>query len=142
MKIKDLNIFRFLRQLRCFVDADPVDNSVTFSKGLYRRLHLLACKEEPKAYVTQLTDTREYAFIINPKGLPEDTPMGKIQVNTKYHTVGFESLVPTVNRILYEYKLPCDRPVRLSVRTRRIRCYDGSYLTAYVLERPSSYGNV
>ena len=54
-----------------------------------------------------------YGFVVSPK-LSKETQLADVQFNTKYGTVGFESLVPTVARVLYDYGIDADR-VKLSV---------------------------
>lgn len=54
-----------------------------------------------------------YGFVVSPK-LSKETQLADVQFNTKYGTVGFESLVPTVARVLYDYGIGADR-VKLSV---------------------------
>lgn len=54
-----------------------------------------------------------YGFVVSPK-LSKETQLADVQYNTKYGTVGFESLVPTVARVLYDYGIDADR-VKLSV---------------------------
>lgn len=54
-----------------------------------------------------------YGFVVSPK-LSKETQLADVQYNTKYGTVGFETLVPTVARVLYDYGIDADR-VKLSV---------------------------
>lgn len=54
-----------------------------------------------------------YGFVVSPK-LSKETQLADVQFNAKYGTVGFESLVPTVARVLYDYGIDADR-VKLSV---------------------------
>ena len=54
-----------------------------------------------------------YGFVVSPK-LSKETQLADVQFNTKYGTVGFESLVPTVARVLYDYGIEAER-VKLSV---------------------------
>ncbi len=54
-----------------------------------------------------------YGFVVSPK-LSKETQLADVQFNTKYGTVGFETLVPTVARVLYDYGIDADR-VKLSV---------------------------
>ena len=128
------NIFKWFRQLRWYVIADPNDNSITFSKGLYKALKLLSYEVKPCAFVFTLSDTKEYAFCINPD-LPEGLPMGEIQFNPKYKTIGFESLVPTVQSVFFDYGLPADRACKLSV-SKGTQIVEGKELIYYKIERP------
>ena len=52
-------------------------------------------------------------------GIAEPTQLCQIQYNGKYRCIGFETLCPSVGRILYEYGLPALRPVKLSVSIKR-----------------------
>ena len=56
----------------------------------------------------------EYAFTLNPD-IDQPTCLADIQYNSKHHSIGFESLCPTVNRIFYDYGLPPYKKVRLSI---------------------------
>lgn len=114
--------WRWYRHSRLFVIIDPKDNSVTFSKALFRYLDIM---DEPdaKVHVFRLCNATSecgdrsvniYAFCINPP-IEQETQLADIQYNSKYHCVGFESLCPTVARICYDYGLPMMKPVKLSV---------------------------
>lgn len=133
---KLLNIISWLSSFRLYVIADPSDNSVTFSKGLFRRLKLTKYTVAPKAYVFCLPHAGKYAFCINPQLPKEDAPLAAVQFNAKYRTVGFESLVPTVQRIFFDYGLKVDKPCKLSVTPGRCKCEDGKKLNYYIIERP------
>lgn len=74
--------------------------------------------DEAKVYVFRLSDSKDYCFTINPI-LEKDTQLADIQYNSKHHTVGFESLCPTVNRIFYDYGLPHDSRAKLTVEVCR-----------------------
>lgn len=112
MILKFIDTFR---KLSCFVIADASDNSITFSKKLFKELRLLELTEA-KVMVTTISGTRDYCFIINPP-LPEgvETQLAEVMVNDKYHCIGFECLVPTVNRIFFDYGLPEGSKCRLTV---------------------------
>lgn len=105
-----------------YVDLDPDDSSITLSKKLFQKMGVM---EQKKAKVmvfiiAQACKQPIYAFELNPP-LPKDseTPVAEVQFNTRHHCVGFETLVPTVAKILYDYMLP-NHPVRLMVRPRQI----------------------
>lgn len=116
-----------------YVTMDMRDSSVSFSRKLYARLEpeimvnveLSSIEGENRAYV----DTRGkvmmfwepesecYGFVVSPK-LSKETQLADVQFNTKYGTVGFESLIPTVARVLYDYGIVADR-VKLSVTEQK-----------------------
>lgn len=101
-----------------YVDLDPVDTSITLSKKLFQKMGVMQQKEA-KVMVFMIAQACEqpiYGFELNPP-LPEDSeaPVAEIQFNTKHHCVGFETLVPTVAMILYDYLLP-NKLIRLRVR--------------------------
>ncbi len=114
-----------------YVTLDMRDSSVSFSKGLYARLEpeimvSAECKMRNAESVESMgVDARGkvmmfwepesecYGFVVSPK-LSKETQLADVQFNTKYGTVGFETLVPTVARVLYDYGIDADR-VKLSV---------------------------
>lgn len=110
-------IKRFLGNLRCFVIADASDNSITFSKGLCNKMRLL---ELDKAMVMTflVSDSGRYAFTINPPFTEDETQLAEVSYNGKYRCIGYECLVPTVNRIFYDYGLPMDSRCKLSVHRK------------------------
>ena len=104
------------QQRTMYVIADPADNSITFSRRLFKRMDVMKL-DVAKVMVFTVADKNlrsSYAFCLNPP-LDEPTQLADIQYNSKHKTIGFESLVPTVNRIFYDYGLPFDRKVKLSV---------------------------
>lgn len=93
-------IRQYLRARRLHAVLDGRDNSVTLSKRLYK--HIEHNLRQGKVFVFRAGD--EYAFTLN---IPDEpTQVSDIQYNGKYKTIGFESLCPTVNQILYDYCLP------------------------------------
>lgn len=115
----------WFRRRTFFVICDPNDNSVTFSKALFKHLNVMKM-EKAQVYVFSLAtgvapykDRGEYGFILNPE-FDCETQLADIQYNDKHKTIGFECLVPTVNRIFYDYGLPHDKPVKLSVELCRV----------------------
>lgn len=116
-----------------YIIADPADNSVTLSRRLFRHMNVMKL-DVAKVYVFTLAGTQRhavtYAFALNP---PIDTPtqLADIQFNSKFRTVGFESLCPTVNRILYDYALPSNVRVKLSVEPCSV-----NNITYYKILRP------
>lgn len=101
--------------LDCYVIADSTDNSVTFSRRLFRRLKVVMGLDVAKVLVFYVPESRCYAFTLNPS-IEQETQLADIQYNSKHRCVGFESLVPTVNRIFYDYGLPSGIRCKLSVR--------------------------
>lgn len=111
MKIKKL--INRLRSIGCYVIADANDNSVTLSRLLFRHMGAMRL-EITKVFVFRLPETGHYAFTLNPD-IEQDTQLADIQYNTKYRCVGFECLVPTVNRIFYDYGICPNIRVKLDV---------------------------
>lgn len=108
------------QQRTLYVIADPADNSITLSRRLFKRMDVMKL-DVAKVMVFTVADINlrsSYAFCVNPQ-LDEPTQLADIQFNSKHKTIGFESLVPTVNRIFYDYGLPFNRKVKLSVSVER-----------------------
>ena len=103
---------RRMRLRKMFVIIDGEDNSVTLSEALYKEI-AKAVEEEAKVFVFRLAGTRKYGFAINPE-IDQPTQLADIQYNAKHKCVGFESLNPTVNKMLYDYGLPATK-AKLSV---------------------------
>lgn len=118
------NIIQRIKYRNLYVDLDPKDTSVTLSKKLFTHMGVMK-QQEAKVIVIKIGNTVGgpiYAIELNPP-IPEEhkeTPMADIQFNTKYHTAGFESLMPTVSRIFYDYNLPATSPVRLRVVPQKL----------------------
>lgn len=111
-------LIRRIRQKADYVIADPADNSITFSKGLYKRLRILET-EKGKVLVFRLKDDGRYCFTLDIPEDAKDTQLAEVMYNSRYRCVGFESLVPTVNRIFYDYHLPAGAQCKLSVEEAR-----------------------
>lgn len=115
------NLKNWFRRRSFFVICDPSDNSVTLSKALFKHMGVMEM-DAAKVYVFSLAtgaapfrDKGEYGFILNPD-FDQETQLADIQYNAQHKTIGFECLVPTVNRIFYDYGLPFDKPAKLSVQ--------------------------
>lgn len=109
-------IKKYLESLRLYVIADAKDNSISFSHGLYKRLNVMK-QDEALMMCFKVSGTDNYAFMMNPPGLTkEDTQLADIMYDYTEHCVGFECLVPTVNRIFYDYGLPADTKWQLDVK--------------------------
>lgn len=122
-------IRQWLRHRRMWVIADAKDNSVTFSKSLFKHMDLLK-QDEAKVFAFYIPDSEEYGFVLNPQ-LEQETQLAEVKYNTKYKCVGFEMLVPTVNRVMYDYGLPHGAKAKFSVEPREI-----GELTYYAICRP------
>lgn len=121
-----------LDAMRLYVIADAKDSSVTFSRGLYKRLRVMR-QNEALIIVFTVKGTGEYAFMMNPPGLTkEDTQLADIMYDYSDGAVGFECLVPTVNRIFFDYGLPAETQWKLNVVERTLQ--DGRRY--YVICRP------
>jgi len=107
-----------LETLRLYVIADAKDNSVSLSRGLFKRLRVMR-QSEAKIIVFTIAGTDDYAFMMNPPGLTkEDTQLADIMYDYEEGSVGFECLVPTVNRIFFDYGLPADSKWQLDVKEK------------------------
>lgn len=101
------------QSLRLYVIADPADNSVTLSKALFQHIRSNAHEgDEARVFVFKVAQS--YGFMANP-GIEQPTQMCDIQFNDKYRCIGFETLCPSVGQILYDYGLPADGRIKLSV---------------------------
>lgn len=111
------NLWLAIRYLDLYVIADSRDNSITFSRGLFRRIRCrVEGQKSPKVIVFRIPDCNSFGFMINPD-ISKPTQLADIQFNEKYRSVGFESLCPTVVRIFHEYRInPILSKVSLSVR--------------------------
>lgn len=124
--------WRSLKFHRHYVIADGSDNSITFSRALYRHIELASKREDAaKVFVFLIPAWNTYGFAVNPV-LEQETQLADIQYNDKYKTIGFESLCPTVNRILYDYGMPDSLKIKLSVTVHQLG--DGKFF--YNIERP------
>lgn len=105
--------WKWYRQKSLYIIADPNDNSITISRLLFEHMGGFSLKEA-KVFVFRLCNACSdgsawngniYAFAINPP-IEQPTQLADIQFNSKYRTIGFESLNPTVARIFYDYGFP------------------------------------
>lgn len=127
-----LNLWRAIRFFRYFVIADSNDNSITLSRKLYKHIELTShCDEQAKVFMFNVRAWSTFGFAINPE-LTEETQLADIQYNEKYKTIGFEALCPTVSKILYEYGMPWELKVRLTVSIHHLA--NGKVF--YNIERP------
>ena len=135
--------WRWLASMRLYVIADATDNSVTFSRDLFRLLDVMG-EDEAKVFVFRLCNATSedpngwsgtiYAFTVNPP-IKQETQLADIQFNQKHRCIGFECLCPTVNQIFYDYQLPAMSKAKLSV----IPCADsnaGTKMKYYIIMPP------
>lgn len=111
------NLIRKWRSLHYYVIADPADNSVTLSRHLFAHMRKGA-RGNTSVFVFRIPHYNTYGFMLD-HGITEPTQLCQIQYNGKYRCIGFETLCPSVGRILFEYGLPALRPVKLSVSIHR-----------------------
>ncbi len=112
-KLKDLLLQRWL-----YVIVDSSDSSITLSPILFKRMGGKALSGA-KALVFRMSPSGKYAFTINPD-VGEGALLADIQYNYKYKTIGFETLIPTVSRILFDYGLAEGRMHILHVTTTMV----------------------
>lgn len=123
---------KWWQSLRYYVIADPADNSVTLSKVLFNHIKNEAFgSDEARVFVFKITDSGCFGFMTNPS-IEQPTQMCNIQYNGKYRCIGFETLCPSVGRILYTYGLNASQCVKLSVSV----CRTGQGKVYYQIERP------
>lgn len=131
-----LRSWRWYRQRYLYIIADPKDNSITLSRALFDHMDIMS-QEKAQVYVFSVVDCslkqRLYAFTLNPD-FETPAPLCDIQYNSKHRTIGFESLCPTVNRIFYDYGLPADSKVKLTVESERMPIGEGMII--YKILRP------
>ena len=109
---------RWMDEHICRVLIDGSDNSVSMSKGLIKAAGIFD-KDIEGALIVRLVSTGEYAIVFKQNG-DERIPMANaIQYNSKYKSIGFESLTPTVNRILNDYHLPLMSKRKLWVKHKK-----------------------
>lgn len=112
-----------LRWFRHYVILDGRDNSVTFSRALWRHIRRHTGEQDrAQAFLFRIPHPAEclYAFTINPD-LGRPSVVAEIQYNDRHRTIGFEALCPTVARILNDHGLPAETVVRLAVAPERIK---------------------
>lgn len=114
-------IFRKIRKWwnarKYYVLTDPRDNSITLSKHLFR--HMRDNEDggkEANVFVFKIPseDSFNYGFMVNPD-INTPTQLCQIQYNSKYKCIGFETLCPSVGRILFDYGLSAMNQVKFSI---------------------------
>lgn len=109
------------RGRRNFVIMDARDNSVTFSRCLLHKIQSMYGNRSglsPKVFVFHIPEVKHYGFALD---IPFDQPtqLADIQYNSRYKCIGFESLNPTVAKMLYDYDVQkIFTPCRLTVTTQ------------------------
>lgn len=128
--------WRSLRFFRYYIIADCNDNSITFSRKLYKHIELSSrmnhADDRAQVYAFFIPAWQTYGFMVNPELNEKEAPLADIQYNDKYKTIGFESLCPTVNWIFQQYGLPFRLKMKLTVTVRKLP--DGKVF--YNIERP------
>lgn len=110
---------KYIESLKNFVIADPSDNSITLSKRLFEHIKKNADGNDiPYVFVFRIAKSNTFGFMVNPE-IKEETQLCQIQYNTKYKCIGFETLCPSVGRILYDYGLPDNHKIKLSVSIKQ-----------------------
>lgn len=111
---------RWMDEHTCRVLIDGSDNSVSMSKGLIRAAGIFD-KDIEGALIVKTTDG-QYAIVFKEKDRPEHRELSNvanIQYNSKYKSIGFETLTPMANRILNDYGLPLMSKQKFSVKLRK-----------------------
>lgn len=128
------NIFKWFRERNNYVIADPNDNCITISKSLCKKMRLLDYEGDNINVLTfKVPGEDVYAFTINPDLEEDVTCLSMMMYDTKSHTIGFESRCPTVNRIFYDYGLPIEKPIKLTISVHKA---DVNGMVYYVIEKP------
>ena len=122
-------ILHWFKYRRFYVIADASDNSITFSKKLFQHMNVME-QDKAQVFAFFIPLTKEFGFIINPD-FDQETQLAEIQYNSKFKSIGFECLNPSVNRMFYDYHLPHNIKAKLSVEPRTIG--DKNY---YVILKP------
>jgi hypothetical protein len=122
-----------------YVTVDGTDNSVTFSPQLVR----LICRDNygeiagATAFSFIERGSRDvYSFAINAPVTAQCAGVSAVQYNSRHHCVGFASLCPTVNRVLYDYDLHGRRAKLYVRRTRTWLADSGRHIIVYQYLRP------
>lgn len=104
MKLKD--IFRKLRYGRLYIIADSSDNSISLSDGFVAYIIRKDLGPIGKVAARVVQDEKGCYYIHFSADEGEDgTYRSVLCRNDYYDSIGFECLVPTVNRIFYDYKI-------------------------------------
>ena len=111
-------IARLFKSMEYYVIMDPEDNSITFSKKLFRHIKdNNKGSDKATAFVFRETCSTEFGFMVNPDLDAKKAHLCAIQYNDKLKCIGFESLKPSVTYMLYEYGIG-NVKTKLSVSVR------------------------
>ena len=105
------------RRYQARLSEPAADAAGVVTKPAGKPAGTVAKKAETKPLPTE--QGKLYAFCINPI-MEQETQLADIQYNAKHHCVGFECLVPTVNRIFYDYGLKAETRAKLTVVPARL----------------------
>lgn len=120
--------------LRLYVILDPADNSVTLSKKLFSHIRKYSdTADKAVVFVFRVSNSGLFAFMLNPN-IEKPTQICDIQYNEKYKCIGFETLNPSVGRILYDYNLLAESKCKLSVSVK-----ETNNKLYYQIEKPSKH---
>lgn len=112
--------YRWVDEHTCSVLIDGSDNSVSMSKGMIKAVGIYD-KDIEGALIVKTTD-EQYGIVFKEKDRPEHSELSNvanIQYNSKYKSIGFETLTPMANRILDDYGLPLMSKQKFSVKLRK-----------------------
>lgn len=112
--------YRWVDEHTCSVLIDGSDNSVSMSKGMIKAVGIYD-KDIEGALIVKTTD-EQYGIVFKEKDRPEHSELSNvanIQYNSKYKSIGFETLTPMANRILDDYGLPIMSKQKFSVKLRK-----------------------
>lgn len=117
-----------------YVVLDGRANSVTISKALYDHM-MRYDRSNTEIFVFQSIDTQLYGFAMREdfEALRNaNTVFCQLQYNEEHRKIGFRSDHPSVTYICYQYNIPTDKMVRLSVLPRKTAQGE----TFYEIQRP------
>lgn len=128
---KLIRSFKAHKNRDLFVDVDGADNSVTCSKRLLKKMKPME-RDDVRILVFRVGEDYGFCFLTDSEQAMKQNSVqaGELSLNTKYNCIGFESLNPTVNRMLYKYGLVSGK-YRLSVTEHR-----SNGLRYWRIERP------
>ena len=122
MKFKHLIVkVLWFRYRNYFVILDGRANSVTLSKGVYRRI-MQNERTDYSVFVFRLSNRRTYGFCMREDWeelRKSNTAFTQLQFNQEHKKVGFRSDLPSITAILDDYNLPLNRMVRLTCIPRK-----------------------
>lgn len=126
-------LIKYWQSLRFYLIADPADNSITLSRALFNHMRNNALGgDTARVFVFRIAGSDCYGFMVNPD-ISQPSQFCDIQYNDKYKCIGFESLCPSVGKILYDYNLNAHKSVKLSVSVMKTQ---GK--TFYKIDKPNA----